>query len=63
MIQGAMKVIKGERGTDYYENTEGKKVIGTYSLIPSIGWGIISEIEVWEVMQLLEKEIVGRFKL
>lgn len=56
MIEGAIKVVRGETGTSYYENIDGKKVMGTYSIIPSTGWGIISEIEVWEVMQPVEKE-------
>lgn len=56
MIQGAMKVIKGEKGTEQYENSEGKKVMGTYDIIPSTGWGIISEIELWEILQPVEKE-------
>lgn len=56
MIQGATKVIKGERGTGQYENSEGEKVMGTYDVIPSTGWGVISEIKLWEVLQPVEKE-------
>lgn len=56
MIEGAVKVIKGEEGTSRYKNNKGIEVMGTYKQIPSTGWGVISEIEVWEVMQPVDKE-------
>lgn len=56
LIKGAVNVIKGEKGTEEYLNSEGKQVIGTYDIIPATGWGIISEIELREVLEPIEKE-------
>lgn len=56
MIQGAMKVVKGETGTENYEGSNNSKVMGTYDIIPSTGWGIISEIEISEILEPVKKE-------
>ena len=56
MIQGAMKVVKGEKGTENYESSNNSKVMGTYDIIPSTGWGIISEIEISEILEPVKKE-------
>ncbi len=58
MIKGAVNVVKGQRGTEEYKNSQGKEVIGTYDIIPSTGWGIISEIELWEALEPIEEEKV-----
>ncbi|SHI39359.1 methyl-accepting chemotaxis protein [Lutispora thermophila DSM 19022] len=56
MIEGAVNVVKGEKGTKEYINSKGKEVIGTYDIIPTTGWGIISEIEMWEIIKPIQKE-------
>jgi len=56
LIKGAVNVVKGQKGTEEYKNSEGKDVIGTYDIIPATGWGIISEIELREVLEPVEKE-------
>jgi methyl-accepting chemotaxis protein len=58
MIKGAVNVVKGQRGTEEYKNSQGKEVIGTYDIIPTTGWGIISEIELWEALEPIEEEKV-----
>lgn len=55
MIKGAINVVKGQSGTEEYTNSEGKVVIGTYDIIPATGWGIISEIELWEALKPIEE--------
>jgi len=55
MIKGAVNVVKGQSGTEEYKNSEGKVVIGTYDIIPATGWGIISEIELWEALKPIEE--------
>lgn len=56
MIKGAVNVVKGQRGTEEYKNSQGKEVIGTYDIIPTTGWGIISEIELWEALEPIKEE-------
>ncbi len=55
MIEGPIKVIKGEEGTSLYDNDKGQKVNGTYFRIPLTGWGMITEIGVEEAMQPVRK--------
>lgn len=50
MIEGPVKVIKGEEGTSVYDNDKGQQVNGTYYRIPLTGWGLITEIGVEEAM-------------
>ncbi len=55
-IEGAVKVVNGEEDTSSYTNEKGKEVLGTYAKIPSTAWGVITEIELGEVMAPVEEE-------
>ncbi len=54
-IFGAKKIIEGISGTDIYDNDKGEKVYGTYSIIPSTGWGMLTELPVSEAMEPVQK--------
>ena len=49
-IQGAIKVNKGEEGSSEYTDTQSQKVLGTYKMIPTTKWGVITEMSVDEAM-------------
>lgn len=53
-IIGAIEVVKGNEGTKSYVNDEGLKVLGAYSIIPSTGWGLITEIDEHQAMSPVE---------
>lgn len=54
-ILGAQNVIKGISGTSIYDNDKGEEVYGTYSIIPSTGWGMLTELPVSEAMAPVKK--------
>lgn len=49
-IEGAVNIVNGKEGTSIYKNDKGEEVYGTYSKIPSTGWGMLTEIKVDEAM-------------
>jgi len=49
-IKGAIKINKGEEGSSEYTDDKSQKVLGTYKLIPTTKWGVITEMSVDEAM-------------
>lgn len=49
-IQGAIKINKGEEGSSEYTDDKSQKVLGTYSMIPTTKWGVITEMSVDEAL-------------
>lgn len=50
-IEAAQMVTAGESGVAVYKDTEGRKVIGGYSVVPTTGWGVIVEQQYREITQ------------
>ncbi len=54
-IEGAIEISNGKSGTHSYKNDQGKMVVGTYSIIPTTNWGLITEIEESKAMLEVQK--------
>lgn len=42
---GANAALQGEVGVDVYDNPAGAKVMGAYAYLPTLGWGLLYEVE------------------
>ncbi|MTI53449.1 methyl-accepting chemotaxis protein [Geosporobacter ferrireducens] len=62
-IVAAQMVTKGENGVDIYADTEGRKVIGGYSVVPTTGWGVIVEQQYREITQQGRASLMRTFVL
>ncbi|SHI62960.1 methyl-accepting chemotaxis protein [Geosporobacter subterraneus DSM 17957] len=62
-ILAAQKVTKGESGVEVYEDTEGRKVIGGYSLVTTTGWGVIVEQQYAEITQQSKASLIRTFTI
>jgi len=43
--KGVQALLKGESGVDMYANPAGVRVMGSYTYVPSLGWGLLLEVE------------------
>ena len=43
--EAAQAILRGETGVEVYDDPAGVRVMGSYTFLPTLGWGIILEVE------------------